>query len=226
MLQTTSRGASPRPPIEYKLVSTYIGYYCTSMTLHNILGGFNINLQAFQAILSLCTQTLLIVGYSTLELVLYGVFYPSTLGVRYTLVVRCAMGCSFCFQEVLVTPKGTGDQGRLTLRRTQKSFGGLGVAHFGNKKPPQKVATRSYTNDQVLCNQVCLCHLCPWTLRCPCTPHLMVLLVLLGPHQWSLTLTVWLLPCHFHISVLDYRFCWSVCLCTSLPKAQQEPMGP
>ena len=40
MLQTTSRGATPRPHIEYKLMSTYynIGYYCTSMiqTLHNI----------------------------------------------------------------------------------------------------------------------------------------------------------------------------------------------
>ena len=72
MLQTTSRGVTPRPPIEYKLVSTYIGYYCTSISLYNISGGFNINLQAFQAILSCCTQTLFIVGYSTLELVLYG----------------------------------------------------------------------------------------------------------------------------------------------------------
>ena len=69
-VHTTSRGATPRPPIEYKLVSTYIGYHCTSMAVHNISRGFNISLQAFQAILSLCTQTLFIVGYSTLELVL------------------------------------------------------------------------------------------------------------------------------------------------------------
>ena len=52
MLQTTSRGVTPRPAIEYKLVSTYIGYYCTSISLHDILGGFDINLKAFQAILS------------------------------------------------------------------------------------------------------------------------------------------------------------------------------
>ena len=45
-----------------KSQSTYIGYYCTSIPLHNISGGFNINLQAFQAILPLCTQTLFIVG--------------------------------------------------------------------------------------------------------------------------------------------------------------------
>ena len=62
-------------------------------------------------------------------------------------MVKCDMGCSFCVQEVFVTPKGTGDQGKLTLRPTQKSFGGLGVAHFGNNKPTQKVATPSYTND-------------------------------------------------------------------------------
>ena len=66
---------------------------------------------------------------------------------------------------------------------------------------------------QVLCNQVCLCHPCPWTLWCPCAPHWMVLLVLLGPHQWSLTLTVWHLPCHFCISFLDCRF---GCLCAFL----------
>ena len=35
----------------------------------------------------------------------------------------------------------------ITLRRTQKSFGGLGVAHFGNKNLPPKVATPSCTND-------------------------------------------------------------------------------
>ena len=51
-------------------MTTYIGYHCTSLSLHNSSRGFNINLQAFQAILSLCTQTLFIVGYSTLELVL------------------------------------------------------------------------------------------------------------------------------------------------------------
>ena len=67
------RTAGPR--IEYKLVSTYIGYYCTSMSLHNILGGFKINLQAFQATLSLCTRTLFIlfiVGPTILEFVLLG----------------------------------------------------------------------------------------------------------------------------------------------------------
>ena len=53
---------------EYKLVSTFFGYCCSSISLHNISGGFNINLQAFQPILSLCTQTLFIVGYSTLKL--------------------------------------------------------------------------------------------------------------------------------------------------------------
>ena len=57
------------------------------------------------------------------------------------------MRFSFHVQEVLVTPKGTNNQGRLTLRPPQKSFGGLGVAHFGNIKPPQKVATPRYTND-------------------------------------------------------------------------------
>ena len=59
---------------------------------------------------------------------------------------------------------------------------------------------------QVLCNQVCLCHPCPWTLECPCAPCWVALWVLLGPHQWSLTLTVWLTACHFCISVLDCRF--------------------
>ena len=79
---------------------------------------------------------------------------------------------------------------------------------------------------QVLCNQVCLCHPCPWTLHCPCTPHWMVPLVPLAPHQWSLTSIVWLLPCHFHISVLDYRF---GCLCAFLllyQRLNKTPWGP
>ena len=62
-------------------------------------------------------------------------FYPPILVVRCTLVVRCDMGCSFGVQEVFVTPKGTGDQGRLTLRPTQKSLEVLdGVCSFCVKK--------------------------------------------------------------------------------------------
>ena len=57
--KTTSRGVTPRPLIEYKLVSTYIGYHCTSISLHKSSRGFKL-----QAILFLCTQTLFMVGYS------------------------------------------------------------------------------------------------------------------------------------------------------------------
>ena len=63
-------GCHSTTPHSVQVVSTYIGYYFTSISLLNISRGFNINLQALQAILSLCTQTLSIVGYSTLELLL------------------------------------------------------------------------------------------------------------------------------------------------------------
>ena len=43
------------------------------------------------------------------------------------------MGCSFCVQEVFVAPKGTGDQGRLTLRPTQKSLEVLEWHNMDNK---------------------------------------------------------------------------------------------